>query len=331
MDLSEAELLVAIGRVFGADGPDVAVGPGDDAAVTTSGSGDLVLTTDALVEGVHFRRDLTTPRDLGYKAIAVNLSDLAAMAASPRYALCALTLSDDVDAAWVIELAGGMRECCDEFAVTLVGGNLARGRDVTIAVTATGEVVPGRGGRRVRAPAGARRGGPRPGGGARPGDRLVVTGRLGGAAAGLRLAARRSWTDDERDALRRHVRPTPRVGEAGVLASHGATSLIDVSDGLALDLARLCEASGVGARVDLAGVPVHPAAMLDEAMAGGEDYELLGTVPSDDAVAAARSQLAEAFGVPLAEIGRIIETGLVAVEPDGTERPLQPEGWDHFR
>ena len=115
------------------------------------------------------------------------------------------------------------------------------------------------------------------------------------------------------------------------MASHGATSLIDVSDGLALDLARLCEASGVGARVDLAGVPVHPAAMLDEAVAGGEDYELLGTVPSDDAVAGARSQLAEAFGVPLAEIGRIIETGLVAVEPDGTERPLQPEGWDHFR
>ena len=316
MDLSEAELLVAIGRVFGADGPDVAVGPGDDAAVTTPGSGDLVLTTDALVEGVHFHRDLTTPRDLGYKAIAVNLSDIAAMAASPRYALCALTLSEDVDAAWVIELAGGMRECCDEFAVTLVGGNVARGRDVTIAVTATGEVVPGRAVRRD---------------GARPGDRLVVTGRLGGAAAGLRLAERRSWNDEERDALRRHVRPTPRVGEAGVLASHGATSLIDVSDGLALDLARLCEASEVGARVDLAGVPVHPAATFDEAVAGGEDYELLGTVPSGDAVAAARSQLAEAFGVPLAEIGRIIETGLVAVEPDGTERPLEPEGWDHFR
>ena len=169
MDLSEAELLVAIGRVFGADGPDVAVGPGDDAAVTTSGSGDLVLTTDALVEGVHFRRDLTTPRDLGYKAIAVNLSDLAAMAASPRYALCALTLSDDVDAAWVIELAGGMRECCDEFAVTLVGGNLARGRDVTIAVTATGEVVPGRGGGRGRGPPRGPGGGPRPGGGGPPG------------------------------------------------------------------------------------------------------------------------------------------------------------------
>ena len=182
MDLSEAELLVAIGRVFGADGPDVAVGPGDDAAVTTSGSGDLVLTTDALVEGVHFRRDLTTPRDLGYKAIAVNLRDRAAMAASPRYALCALTLSDDVDAAWVIELAGGMRECCDEFAVTLVGGNLARGRDVTIAVTATGEVVPGRGRGPGRAPPRPPRGGPRRRrGGPPPGPATVWSSPAGSA------------------------------------------------------------------------------------------------------------------------------------------------------
>lgn len=145
MDLSEEELLDAIRRVFGGSTAQVLVGPGDDAAVVVAGAGDLVLTTDALVEGVHFVRDLTTPRDLGYKAIAVNVSDVAAMAASPRYAVCALTLSDDVDAAWVIELAGGMHECCEEFALTLVGGNLARGRDVTIAVTVTGEVGPGSG------------------------------------------------------------------------------------------------------------------------------------------------------------------------------------------
>lgn len=316
MDLSEDELLVAIRRVFGGSSPQVLVGPGDDAAVAARGGGDLVITTDALVEGVHFVRDLTTPRDLGYKAIAVNVSDVAAMAASPRYAVCALTLSDDVDVAWVIELAGGMRECCDEFALSLVGGNLARGRDVTIVVTVTGEVGPGLAVRRD---------------GARPGDRLVVTGSLGGAAAGLRLASQRSWTDDERDALRRQVRPTPRVGEAGVLASHGATSMIDVSDGLALDLARLCDASDAGARVEVGGIPAHAAATLREALTGGEDYELLATLPSPDAVAAARMQLAEAFGVPLAEIGRIIEEGLIAAEPGGEERPLDPEGWDHFR
>jgi thiamine-monophosphate kinase len=316
VDLSEEELLTAIRRVFGGSTPQVLVGPGDDAAVVSTGAGDLVLTTDALVEDVHFVRDLTTARDLGYKAIAVNVSDVAAMAASPRYAVCALTLSDEVDAAWVIELAGGMRECCDEFALSLVGGNLARGRDVTVAVTVAGEVGPGRAVRRD---------------GARPGDRLVVTGWLGGAAAGLRLAARRSWTDDERDALRRQVRPTPRVGEAGVLASSGATAMIDVSDGLALDLSRICAASGVGARLALPGIPSHPAATAEEALTGGEDYELLASLPSEDAVATARRQLIDAFGVPLAEIGAIIEEGIVAVDERGEERPLDPEGWDHFR
>lgn len=158
-----------------------------------------------------------------------------------------------------------------------------------------------------------------------------MTGSLGGAAAGLRLAAQRSWTDDERDALHRQVRPTPRVGEAGVLASHGATAMIDVSDGLALDLSRLCTASGAGARVELARIPTHRAATFEEALAGGEDYELIAALPSADAVAAARRQLADAFGVPLAEIGGIIEEGLVAVDERGEERPLEAEGWDHFR
>jgi thiamine-monophosphate kinase len=107
--------------------------------------------------------------------------------------------------------------------------------------------------------------------------------------------------------------------------------MIDVSDGLALDLSRLCDASGAGARVELARVPIHPAATLGEALGGGEDYELLATLPSADAVVAASRQLADAFGVPLAEIGGIIEEGLVAVDERGEERPLEAEGWDHFR
>jgi thiamine-monophosphate kinase len=316
MEQTEDALIDAIRRVVAGTAEEVVVGPGDDAAVVASGAGELVLTTDALVEGVHFRRDVSTARDAGYKAIAVNLSDVAAMAASPRFALCALTLSDEVDTAWVMELAGGMRACCDEFAVALVGGNIARGSDVTIAVTVTGEVAPGRAVRRS---------------GARPGDHVVVTGSLGGAAAGLRLAAQRSWSEDERDALRRQVRPTPRVGEGAVLGSHGATAMIDVSDGLGLDLSRLCAASGVGARLESAAVPRHPAATEEEALGGGEDYELLATLPDDDAVQRARSQLHDAFGVPLTRIGRIIETGLLAVGPDGRERPLTPSGWDHLR
>jgi thiamine-monophosphate kinase len=160
---------------------------------------------------------------------------------------------------------------------------------------------------------------------------VVVTGALGGAAAGLRLAAQRSWSDEERDAIRRFMRPTPRVGEATVLAACGATAMIDVSDGLSLDLARVCAASGVGARLELARVPVHPAANPEEALGGGEDYELVATLPSEREVARARSELHGSFGVSLAEIGTIIGEGLVLVEDDGSERPLEIEGWDHFR
>lgn len=317
MDLSEDQLIEAIRRVLSGGAPDVVVGPGDDAAVVRSGSGELVVTTDAMVEGVHFQRELTTPRDLGYKALAVNVSDVAAMAASPRFAVCALTLSAAVEASWVVELAAGMRECADEFALSIVGGNLSRGDAVSVVVTVTGEVAPGRAVRRD---------------GARPGQRLVVTGRLGGAAAGLRVAEQRSWTDDERDALRRFMRPTPRVGEAAVLAAHGATSMMDLSDGLAIDLSRLCRESGVGARVEVASVPAHPAAAEDEVLGGGEDYELLATLPSEEAVLDARAQLDEGFGVSLTDIGAIIEgDGVVAGGADGADRPLAPEGWDHFR
>jgi thiamine-monophosphate kinase len=318
MDISEDALLVAIRKVLSGAGPEVRVGVGDDAAVVAPGTGDLVLTTDALVEGSHFTLATSTARDLGYKAIVVAVSDVAAMAASPRYALCALTLSGSVDAAWVMELFGGMREACDEYALWLVGGNLARGSEVTVAITAVGEAAPGRA--RTRD-------------GARPGDVLVVTGALGAAAAGLRLATvpPRAPNADERAASARLARPVARVGEAGVLARHGATAMIDISDGLTLDLSRLCAASGVGARLELEAVPVAPAATQAEALGGGEDYELLVTLPGDAAVTGAADELREAFGVSLTRIGVIIEEGLVAVSSDDDESPLEPTGWDHFR
>ncbi len=317
MDVSEQELLAAIRRVLSGAHPGVIVGVGDDAAVVAPGSGELVLTTDALVEGSHFSRAAASARDIGYKAIAVNVSDIAAMGASPRFALCALTLSDAVDAAWVMELFGGMREACDEHALSLVGGNLAHGPEVTVAVTVTGEVAPGRAITRA---------------GARPGDVIVVPGSLGGAAAGLRLSSGRTPpSGEERAAIIRYARPTPRVGEAGVLARFGATAMIDVSDGLALDLSRLCAASGVGALVRLADVPIGPGASLDDALGGGEDYELIATLPDATTAEAAGQELDEAFGVPLAEIGVIVdEPGLVAVDAAGGQTPLAAAGWDHF-
>jgi len=318
MDLTEEALLEAIRRVLSGAGTEVRVGVGDDAAVLAPTGGELVVTTDVLVEGVHFVRRAMGARDVGHEAIVVNVSDIAAMGASPRAAVCALVLPPDVEAAWVMELFGGMREACDEYALWLVGGDLSRGRDVSIAVTVTGEVAPGKAVLRS---------------GARPGDRVVVTGELGGSAAGLRLSGSTTTPNEQQVALvRRHVRPTARVGEGGVLASNGASAMMDVSDGLAIDLSRLARASHVGAKVVVGDVPVAAGATLEEALGGGEDYELLATLPGDAAVAAARSELLEAFGVPLTEIGRIVDgEGLTAIDPDGTERRLEPSGWDHFR
>jgi thiamine-monophosphate kinase len=318
MDINEDELLAAIRRVLSSTDPGVIVPVGDDAAVVRAGVGDLVLTTDALVEGTHFDRATSTAHDIGSKAIAVNVSDIAAMAASPRYALCALTLSEDVDAAWTMELFGGMREACEEFGAILVGGNVAGGGAVSVVVTLTGEVARGRAVTRA---------------GAKPGDVVAVTGSLGGAAAGLRLAndaLHGAWTDEMRDAIRRQQHPTPRVGEAQVLARHGATAMIDVSDGLALDLSRMCDASDVGVRLNLQDVPVHLAAAEGEAVGGGEDYELLATMPSAAAAAASAAELRELFGVPLTTIGTIVVNGLEAIDAAGRSRPLERSGWNHF-
>jgi thiamine-monophosphate kinase len=317
MDLTEEALVEAIRRMLSGAGPEVRVGVGDDAAVLAPTGGELVITTDALVQDVHFVRGSAGARDLGYKAIVVNVSDIAAMGASPRAAVCALTLPPDVEAAWVMELFGGMREACDEYALWLVGGDLSRGREASIAVTVTGEVAAGKAVLRS---------------GARAGDRVVVTGELGGSAAGLRLTRLRTMPSVEQLALvRRHLRPTARMGEGGVLVRHGVTAMMDVSDGLALDLSRLARASGVSARLTIEDVPVAEGATVDDALGGGEDYELLATVP-EAGIEAARAELKEAFGVALTEIGRIAEgAGLTAIFGDGTEGPLEPTGWDHFR
>lgn len=314
MELSEDELIAAIGRVLSGAGPEVRIGPGDDAAVFAPSAGaELVVTTDILVEGVHFDRALTSARDLGGKAITVNVSDVAAMAASPRTAVCALVLPDDVDASWVMELVGGMRAACDEYAMWLVGGDLSAGPTLTIGMTVIGEVARGRAIGRA---------------GAEPGDAVVVTGEFGGAAAGLREA--RAGRASEAALLRAHFRPVARVGEARVLARHGARAIIDVSDGLALDLSRLCSASGVGVRLTTNAIPVAEGATLDEALGGGEDYELLAAVPPS-AIEPARTELREGFGVALTHVGEFVAgRDLVSIDENGVESMLRAMGWDHF-
>ncbi len=331
---SEDELVAALRRVLSGEQPGVVWGIGDDAAVVEAGSGQLVLTADVLVEGVHFDRSFVSARELGAKSIVVNVSDVAAMAASPRYALVSVAIPSGEDPAWVVELESGMRSACDEYALSLVGGDLSSGPVAVVSVAVVGEVAPDRFVTRS---------------GARAGDRVVVTGSLGASAGGLALARARPgevagalMSEWGRALVAAHVRPVARVGEGKTLAEHGASAMIDVSDGLALDLSRLCAASGVGARVVLDRIPVAaelaalsdtlPSAglPLDLALGGGEDYELVATMPPVG-VEPARLALDERFGVPLTDIGEIVEgAGLMAVQRDGTERPLEPRGWDHL-
>ncbi len=329
---TEDELVEVIRRILADDVPGVRLGVGDDAAVVEIGGHHAVLTTDMLVEDVHFRRGAMAPRDLGAKSLTVNVSDVAAMGGSPRFALMSLGVPPDTELPWLVELYGGLRDAAADYGMSVVGGDTSRSERVVISVTVVGEVA---------------RGGAVPRSGASPGDRLVVTGALGGAAGGLRLAeadprvaSPSLATEWGRELLERLQRPVARVGEGQTLAQAGATAMMDLSDGLAIDLSRLCRESEVGAVVVLADVPVIPALEhLREAMAidpvemalsGGEDYELLAAIPHK-AVGRATAKLRERFGTTLTDIGEVTaERGLVAVEPDGSRSPLEPRGWDHF-
>jgi thiamine-monophosphate kinase len=330
MELSEDELVAALAKLLSGDAPGVIVGVGDDAAVVEPGAGSTVVTTDMLLEGVHFELGTISPTDLGAKSIVVNVSDVAAMGGSPRYAVAAVGLPPSIEAAWVMELYGGMRAACEEYALSLVGGDTNRSAGVAVAVTVIGEVARGAAVRRD---------------GARPGDLIGVTGRLGAAAGGLVLSrmhparlGRALGSPWGRALLEALHRPVARVGEGQTLAHAGATSMMDLSDGLAKDLSRLCAASGCGARIRLDAVPVSDALRdgagtlgvdpLDLAVSGGEDYELLATLDAT-AFDRARDELDERYGVTLTEIGVVVEDGLVAVDAGG-ERPLEPSGWDHF-
>jgi thiamine-monophosphate kinase len=330
MELTEDQLIAAVAKLLSGDAPGVQLGLGDDAALVEPGRGSTVVTTDMLLEGVHFELGAIAPADLGAKAIVVNVSDVAAMGGSPRYAVVSLGIPPTIETAWVIELFGGMRTACDEYGLSLVGGDTNRAAAVTIAPTVIGEVPSGAAVRRD---------------GARPGDLIGVTGSLGAAAGGLLLsrlhpsklgrALGEPWGRTLLEALHR---PVARVGEGQTLAQVGATAMMDLSDGLAKDLSRLCAASACGARIQTSAIPVSDALRaasaalgvdpVDLALSGGEDYELLATLDAT-AFDRARDEVDERFGVTLTEVGVIIDEGLVAVGPDG-ERPLEPKGWDHF-
>jgi thiamine-monophosphate kinase len=297
-------------------GRGVVLGPGDDCAVVQTRQGRLLLTIDALVEDVHFRRDWLTPHQLGRKAFLVNASDIAAMGGVPRWCVVNLAAPSRAVAAHLVAIIRGVAAAARERGAVLVGGNLSRARQLSVTVALVGD-APAR---------------PLTRSGARPGDLLYVTGRLGEAALGVRFLGRNRRAGGP--AVRRFREPPARLTAGALLARSGvASAMIDVSDGLVQDLGHLCAASRVGARVALARVPCSPRVRRADpalALAGGEDYELLCAVPARHRRRAER--LAVRFGCPFTCIGecRPAGNGLQVVDREGRAVALTATGHDHF-
>jgi len=331
-ELSEFELIAAIvERVERAGGAvrssRLAVGSGDDAAVARV-DGAAVISVDAAVEGIHFDRRLASPRSIGHKALAAALSDLAAMGAEPGEAYVQLALPDDLGVEECLELADGLATVAANHGVAIAGGDVSRGPALTLALTVVGYLpAPEQAVQRS---------------GARAGESLVVTGELGGAAAGLLLLGDPDLAVDLGDEVatrlrRRQLKPEPRIAAGRALAGAGASAMIDLSDGLGADAGHLAAASGAAIAIELELVPIQDGVAevaagarrdaYDLATGAGEDYELAATLPRDR-LAEARSAV-EATGLPLCEIGAVREgSGVELIDSGGRIR--SPSGFDQL-
>ncbi|MET8338835.1 thiamine-phosphate kinase [Streptosporangium canum] len=306
-DLGEFGVVARItGRL--PQGGAVLLGPGDDAAVVSAPDGRVVVTTDLLIEGRHFRRDWSSGYDIGRKAAAQNLSDVVAMGADPTGIVVGLGLPPEAATGWLDDLTDGFRDECDLVGASVVGGDITRCDLVVIAVTAMGDL----GGRE-----------PVTRSGARPGDTVAVAGRLGHAAAGLALL--HGGRAEPAELVDAHRRPEPPYARGPEAAALGATSMLDVSDGLFQDLGHVAKASRTGIALDPEAFAVHP--LLEEAarllgadplewmLSGGDDHALAATFPEG-------VRLPPAWTV----VGQVIDGEGVQV----TGRPMGRGGWDHF-
>ncbi len=297
--MKEREFISWIRSQTQLDARRVPVGPGDDCAVVAFGDQRVIVTTDQVLDGVHFKLHEHGPRAAGRKAMARNLSDIAAMAATATAAVATVALPPDFGETAAKELYAGLREIGDKFNCPVVGGDVGAW-DAPLAITVTimgsiGETEP-----ILRS-------------GARVGDAICVTGSLGGA-----------WKGDK------HLTFTPRIAEAQQLAKgYNLNAMIDISDGLATDLAHICKASGLAAEITAADIPVlnDAADGLQAALTDGEDYELLFTLPLTDA---ARLIEAQPLGVKVSLIGKCVEgEGIVLIHPNGRRQDIADAGWEH--
>ncbi len=345
-EIGEFELIERMARIFGREDAVVAgttaafsrlsIGIGDDAAVWEDCAGrSTIATTDAMVEGVHFTCATTNWYDLGWKAMASNVSDIAGMGGVPRYALAVLGASGEMEVESVLELCRGMADVAGRFGASVVGGDTVSSPLTMVSITLLGETVGGR----------------RPDGSlpllsrfaARPGDLIAVTGPLGSSAGGLELLLHHEGPIPERylPLVEAHRRPMPRVQGGQKLVESGVRCGMDLSDGLVGDLTRICRASGVSALVEVEKLPIDPLlrerfgdGAVDLALSGGEDYELLCTAPAE--ILSRAQLLLHSVGTSLTVVGHVLDRGqeqprVKLAGADGRTYEPKRSGWEHFK
>jgi len=330
-ELGEFGLIALLAKVVGSSPAGQAtrqkliVGIGDDAAAWQGDTATQLATTDCLIQDVHFALSITPWQELGWKALAVNLSDIAAMGGVPRYALVSLALPGTTEVEDVTALYRGMIELAQQSEVVIIGGDTSYAPVVSITVTVLGSA--GDGDKPILTRSAAS-----------PGDKIAVTGYLGTAAAGFEMLTGGLRFDSEattylRDAF---LHPLPRIVEGQLLVGEGVKTAMDISDGLLSDLKHICEASRVGARVEVDRLPILPAVKanfgdraLELALSGGEDYELLFTANAEVV-----NKVKETASCPVTVIGEIVagEAGEVnLVDANGNPFHLDTKGWEHFK
>lgn len=322
-ELGEFGLIELIARTVGkAKRRDLVIGIGDDTAAWHTDKSIQLGTTDILIQNVHFTLDTATWRELGWKALAVNISDIAAMGGTPSFALVSLGLPAETEVDNIVELYRGMKKIASEFDVDIVGGNISRAPVVIIDVSLIGK---------ASGPLLTRSG-------SVPGDQIAVTGYLGLSAAGLKILKSKPKLAPKTVAFFReaHLRPCPRVAEGQALVQQGVRAAIDLSDGLLSDLTHICKASHVGAKVWLNKLPIHPLLKsafkkesLRVALSGGEDYELLFTARGEII-----NKLKDIMSTPITVIGEIVadkQRQIKLLDAHGKTVKWDERGWDHFK
>ena len=319
-ELGEFGLIDLLAKMAGEGDERLLIGIGDDAAAWQGDDSIQLASVDSFIEGVHFTPETTLLPDVGGKALAVNISDIAAMGGIPRYALVALSLPENNEVEDIAALYSGMLKLAKQYGVTIVGGDISNAPLVAVAITILGSSPT----KKILTRSSAR-----------PGEIVAVTGHLGAAAAGMELlkSQRRLDPEAENHLKNAFLHPTPRIAEGLLLVEQGVKTAIDISDGLVADLGQIGKASKVGARIEVERVPVEPAVKtafseraLELALSGGEDYELLFT-----ATAEIVDKVKKAASCPVTPIGKItVGKGVTLVDKAGNPFKLDKSGWEHF-